>query len=428
MDILIKNVTIVTCNAQNEVLKGDILIKNGRIARIAENIELSIYEQACVKVIEGKDLIAIPGLINAHTHCGQTILRSFADDLPLYEWLFEKIFPAEEKLTKEMIYFSSLLGIAEMLKSGTTMFFDMYFHEDMTAKAVQETGIKAVLSRGLQSDEKEDVRLDETKELIYNYSSDKIKVFFGPHSVYTCSYELLEKVAQLAQEFRTGVMIHLSESENEVNSCFEKYDMSPVKLCNQAGLFDTICVAAHCVYVDDEDIEIMAEKNVSCVYNPTSNLKLGNGFAPVQNMIKSGVNVAIGTDSAASNNNLNMLKEMHIASLLEKGMYRLSDILKAEQILKMATVNAAMAAGINNTGVLHEGFCADIVLLKANDFNMLPCYNPISNVVYSSNPSNVYATIVDGQILYMDGKLFTIDEEALVKEIKSIEKFLKESI
>ncbi|ADQ40192.1 amidohydrolase [Caldicellulosiruptor acetigenus I77R1B] len=428
MDILIKNATIITCNAQNEVLKGDILIKSGKIARIAENIELSIYEQACVKVIEGKDLIAMPGLINAHTHCGQTVLRSFADDLPLYEWLFEKIFPAEEKLTKEMIYFSSLLGIAEMLKSGTTMFFDMYFHEDMTAKAVQQTGIKAVLSRGLQTDEKEDLRLDETKELIYNYSSDKIKVFFGPHSVYTCSYELLEKVAQLAQEFKTGVMIHLSESENEVNGCYEKYDMSPVKLCNQAGLFDTICIAAHCVYVDDEDIEIMAEKNVSCVYNPTSNLKLGNGFAPVQNMIKSGVNVAIGTDSAASNNNLNMLEEMHIASLLEKGMYRLSDILNAQQILKMATVNAAIAAGINKTGVLQEGFCADIVLLKANDFNMLPCYNPISNVVYSSNPSNVYATIVDGQILYMNGKLFTLDEEVLVKEVKSIEKFLRESV
>ncbi|BCS81629.1 amidohydrolase [Anaerocellum diazotrophicum] len=428
MDILIKNATIITCNAQNEVLKGDIFIKNGRIERIAENIELSIYEQAYVKVIEGKDLIAIPGLINAHTHCGQTILRSFADDLPLYEWLFEKIFPAEEKLTKEMIYFSSLLGIAEMLQSGTTMFFDMYFHEDMTAKAVQETGIKAVLSRGLQTDEKENLRLDETKELIYNYSSDKIKVFFGPHSIYTCSYELLEKVAQLAQEFKTGVMIHLSESENEVDSCFEKYDMSPVKLCNQAGLFDTICIAAHCVYVDDEDIEIMTAKNVSCVYNPTSNLKLGNGFAPVQNMIKSGVNVVIGTDSAASNNNLNMFKEMHIASLLEKGMYRLPDILNAQQVLKMATVNASLAAGINNTGVIQEGFCADIVLLKANDFNMLPCYNPISNVVYSSNPSNVYATIVDGQILYMDGKLFTIDKEALVKEIKSIERFLKESV
>lgn len=224
------------------------------------------------------------------------------------------------------------------------------------------------------------------------------------------------------------MMIHLSESENEVNGCYEKYDMSPVKLCNQAGLFDTICIAAHCVYVDDEDIEIMAEKNVSCVYNPTSNLKLGNGFAPVQNMIKSGVNVAIGTDSAASNNNLNMLEEMHIASLLEKGMYRLSDILNAQQILKMATVNAAIAAGIKKTGVLQEGFCADIVLLKANDFNMLPCYNPISNVVYSSNPSNVYATIVDGQILYMNGKLFTLDEEALVKEVKSIEKFLKESV
>lgn len=428
MDILVKNATIITCNTQNEVLKGDILIKNGKIAKVAENIELSIYEQSNVKIIEGSNLIAIPGLINAHTHCGQTVLRSFADDMPLYEWLFEKIFPAEEKLTKEMIYFSSLLGIAEMIKSGTTMFYDMYFHEDMTAKAVQQTGIKAVLSRGLQTDEKEGLRLDETKELIYNYSSDKIKVFFGPHSVYTCSYELLEKVARLAHEFKTGVMIHLSESENEVTECYERYDMSPVKLCDKAGLFDTICIAAHCVYVDDEDIEVMADKNVSVVYNPTSNLKLGNGFAPVHNMIKSGVNVAIGTDSAASNNNLNMLEEMHIASLLEKGMYRLPDIMNTQQILKMATVNAAMAAGINNTGVIQEGFCADIVLLKADDFNMLPSYNPISNVVYSSNPSNVYATIVDGQILYMDGKLFTIDEQALIKEIKSIERYLKESI
>ncbi|WAM31003.1 amidohydrolase [Caldicellulosiruptor naganoensis] len=428
MDLLIKSATIITLNSENEILKGDILIENGKISRISEGIELPKEKIPSTKVIDAENLIALPGFINAHTHCGQTILRSYADDLPLYEWLFEKIFPAEGRLTKEIVYYSSLLGIAEMLKCGTTMFFDMYFHEDMTAKAVLETGIKAVLSRGLQTDERQQQRLDETKELIYNYSSDKIKVFFGPHSVYTCSYELLEKVVELSEEFNTGIMIHLSESEDEVNQCYEKYDMSPVKLCQKAGLFTRPCVAAHCVYVDDEDIEILAENGVTAVYNPTSNLKLGNGFAPVFNLIKSGVNVAIGTDSAASNNNLNILEEIHIAALLEKGMYKLPEILKAQEVLKMATVNAAASAGIHNTGRLQEGYSADIVLIKADDLNMLPCYNPISNIVYSSNPSNVFATIVDGKILYMDGKLLTIDEESLVKEIKSIEKVLKESI
>lgn len=420
MRLLIKDATIVTMNDQNEVLKGDLFIDKGRIVEISDKIILKDEDLSNTKVIEANNLIAMPGLINAHTHCGQTILRSYADDLPLYEWLFEKIFPVEERLTKEMIYYSSLLGIAEMLKSGTTMFYDMYFHEDMTAKAVMESKIKAVLSRGLQSDEYEQRRIDETRELIYNYSSDKIKIFFGPHSVYTCSYELLERVAELADDYQTGIMIHLSESENEVNDCYEKYDLSPVKLAYKAGLFSKVCLAAHCVYVEEEDLDILAQNNVTVVYNPTSNLKLGNGFAPIYSMIKSEINVAIGTDSAASNNNLNMFEEIHIAALLEKGMYRLPDILTSNEVLKMATTNAAIGAGIFDTGRLQTGYRADIVLIKKDDLNMLPCYNPVSNIVYSVNPSNVYATIVDGEILYIDGKLTTIDERAIKDQIDRI--------
>ncbi|MEZ0535703.1 amidohydrolase [Caldicellulosiruptoraceae bacterium PP1] len=423
MKLLLKNPVIIGYDENfKDFYRSDILIVNDKIEKVYPNIEIHDADI----VIDAEKYIAIPGLVNAHTHCGQTVLRSYADDLPFNEWLFDRVFPLESKLNQQIVYYSSLLGIAEMIKSGTTLFFDMYFYEDMTAKAVSETGIRAVLSRGLQTDENEHKRIEETLKLIQDYSSDRIKIFFGPHSIYTCSTELLENVSKLAFDYNTGIMIHVSESENEVNECFERHDCSPVKYLSDLGIFDSPTVAAHCVYVDNDDIDILNRKCVTVAYNPTSNLKLGNGFAPIYSMIQSGINVAIGTDSAASNNNLNMIEEMHIASLLEKGLYKLPNIMNASQILKMATFNGAYASLFENIGLIKEGYKADIVLIDNESLNMMPNFNPISNIVYSANPENIKTVICNGKILYKDGKLTTIDEEGLKKEIKDIMKYLNE--
>jgi len=419
MKILIKNATIVGFNDFKSYKNADVIIENGIIKKIGK-AEKDDFD----KVIDATDLIVMPGLVNAHTHCGQTILRSYADDLPFDDWLFDRIFPIEEKLSKEIIYYSSLLGIAEMIQSGTTMFFDMYFHEEMTAKAVSESKIKAVLSRGLQSIGNSEQRIQEALDLISHYSSDKIRIFFGPHSIYTCDRNMLEKVCDLAKQFNTGIIIHVSESEQEIEYSYENFDASPVQYLNEIGIFNIPTVAAHCVYLEEEDFDILRENNVTVVYNPSSNLKLGNGFAPIYQLIQVDINVALGTDSAASNNNLNMLEEMHIASLLEKGIYKMSNIMKANEILKMATINGANASLFENTGSLEEGKKADMVLLKKNVPNMLPCFNPISNIVYSANPSDIYAVICDGEILYIDGKFNTIDIDSLVKEIKKINEYL----
>ena len=307
MNLLIKNITILSMAGKDEVIENtNMYIEDDKIVHIGE-----LKEDIKVnRIIDGKNKVAMPGLVNAHTHIGMSLLRNYADDLPLHEWLTKKIWPIEAKLTAEDIYWGSLLSMVEMIQSGTTTFCDMYFFMDEVGKGLEESGIRGVLTRGIiEEPGKEKEKLDDTRELYKNWhgkGEGRIKVMVAPHAPYTCSPAYLEDVMDLAHELDTGIHIHLSETKKEVEDSYKTYGKSPIKHVYDLGLFKLPTIAAHCVHVDESDIKILMENNVSPVNNPSSNLKLASGFAPIDEMLKFGVNVSLGTDGSSSNNNLNM--------------------------------------------------------------------------------------------------------------------------
>lgn len=297
MGILIKNVNLIPMSEKREVIENtNIYIQDGKIVHIGEiKKELEV-----TRVIDGKNKVVMPGLINSHTHLGMSLLRNFADDLPLHDWLTKKIWPIEAKLTSKDIYWGSLLSMVEMIQGGTTAFCDMYFSMEEVGKGLEESGIRGVLTRGLIEEQgQSQIKLNETKELYKNWhgkGNGRIKVMVAPHAPYTCSPDFLLEALNLAKELDTGIHIHLSETKKEVEDSFNIHGKSPIRHVYDLGIFEVPTIAAHCVHVDDEDIEIMKEKNVSPVNNPSSNLKLASGFAPVEKMLKRGIPVALGTD------------------------------------------------------------------------------------------------------------------------------------
>lgn len=321
MNILIKNAYIITMNQKGEVLeKADLAIENDRIKYIGKDIDNFKAD----KIIDGTKKVVMPGLINCHTHMAMSLFRNYADDLPLYEWLTQKIWPIEDKLTGEDVYYGTMLSIIESIKSGVTCFSDMYFFMDDTAKAALESGIRARLAWGMIGDRANDnTRFDITRRFYNDWQGKgdgRITIMAGPHAPYTCSPEYLKRVAEFAKEMNLGIHIHLSESKREVEENYEKFSKSPIKHVYDLGILDVPVTAAHCVHLSDEDIDILKEKNVSVVYNPGSNLKLGNGFAPVVKLIEKGVNVALGTDGSSSNNNVNMFEEINLSAIVNKGV------------------------------------------------------------------------------------------------------------
>ncbi|MBZ4645999.1 MAG: 5-methylthioadenosine/S-adenosylhomocysteine deaminase [Petroclostridium sp.] len=429
MNTLIKNATIVTMEDENKVVhNGYIAIVDDRITYVGETLPEDFLPQV---IIEGRDRVVLPGLINAHTHTPMVLLRSYADDLPLQEWLFEKIFPIEDKFAAEDVYWASMLGIMEMLRSGITCFADMYFFMDEVVKAVSRTGIRANLSRGLQCFEPdfnptEDRRLLENEQLFKDWdgeSNGRIRIFLGPHSVYTCVPDYLEDVAELAQKLGTGIHIHISETLKENQECLEKYGKTPVRHLYDLGIFKAHTIAAHCVHVSEEDMDILKENDVSVVYNPGSNLKLGSGITPVRNMLAKGINIALGTDGASSNNNLNMFEEIHLAALVSKGVEKEPTLVKAYDALKMATVHGAMALGIKHeVGIIKPGMKADLTIVNLNKPHFYPQHNVIANLAYSAQAADVETVLVDGRILMEKGEFKTVDDEEVIYNINKISK------
>ncbi|MDW7739423.1 MAG: amidohydrolase [Bacillota bacterium] len=415
--IAVKEAVIITLDPDRPAFfRGDILIEKEYIHAITEHPN-SIETEHSVKVIDGKNLIIIPGLINTHGHTAMTLFRSYADDLPLQEWLENKIWPAEELLESNDVYWGTLLGIAEMIKSGTTTFTDMYFFMDRVAEATEESGIRAMLSRGLiglGSSAQEG--LEETEGFIRDWhgrGNGRINVSLGPHAPYTCPPEFLKKVITMAEKYNRPLQIHVSETKKEVDDCIKDYGLTPPKLLYDTGLFDCKTIAAHCVHLTDEDIELMAEKDVGIAHNPGSNLKLGSGIAPVSKMLSKGLKVGIGTDGTASNNNLDMIEEIRFAALLEKGLFMDPTRINAETALKMATSMGAEVLGLPSTGVIKEGFKADLIGLKTDLPHWTPMNNPMANLVYSSAAADVDLVIVDGRILMENRTLKTLDEEKI---------------
>jgi len=409
---------------------GNIGIKGGYI-EFVNAVGEDLYSFNADRVIDGKHRLAMPGLVNAHTHCAMTLLRNLANDLALEEWLYNRIFPLEAKLVPEDIYWGTLLGIAEMIRSGTTAFADMYMHMDMVAQAVTEAGIRANLSRypvvfsknGCHEISDDSAGCFEYYRNWNGSANERIKVYIEVHSAYLFNEESLRNASELAERCNTGIHMHLLETARERDESILRYGTDPVQVCNDCGIFNVPVIAAHCVHLSDRDINILKEKDVSVAHNPTSNLKLGSGIARVPMMLEKGINVSLGTDGTASNNNLNMFEEMHIASLIHKGINSNPELINARQAVKMATVNGAKAIGFGDTvGVIKKGMKADIILLNTDKPHFCPMNDPISAVVYSAQGADVDTVIVDGNILMENRELITIDEELIKHKVREISK------
>ncbi len=416
MTTLIKNIGLYR---NGKVTENQNISLNGKyIKDFPENPKDEDYEE----VIDGKGMLAIPGLVNTHTHVAMTLFRSYADDMELMDWLQNKIWPAEDHLDDDIVYWGSMLAFAEMIRGGTTAFCDMYMFMDSCAKAADKAGIRGNLARGLagispnaQSGLQENIELFEKWE---GAGDGRFHVMLGPHAPYTCPPDYIRQVRDEAMKRGIPIHIHLSETKGEVENCLKEYGKTPIALMNDLGLFELPTLAAHCVHVTDKDIAIMQEKHVRVAHNPGSNLKLASGCADVLGMVKAGMNVCLGTDSVASNNNLDLFEEIKAAALMAKGKTGDPKALPAEAALMMATVCGARAQGRSaECGVIELGMDADLILLDFNQPHLIPCHNVLSHLVYAASGHDVALTMVRGKILYADGKYPTLDIAGALKEL-----------
>ncbi len=429
--ILIKNALILNPN-NFENKKQCLLIKDDLIAEISDEIDDSNAD----KIIDAEGKILLPGLINTHTHLSMTLFRGLADDLSLDSWLNDHIWPMEANLNGDYCYIGALLGAVELIKSGTTTFSDMYFYMEDVARAVDDAGIRAVLSYGMIDFSDAERREAEIKENMALYDTcngmadGRIKVFFGPHSPYTASEELLVKVRELADEHNIGIHIHVSETQKEINDSLDERGIRPFEYLEKIGFLGSDVVAAHCVWLSDEEIEIIKKHGVKVSHNPCSNMKLASGVAPVSKLIENDICVSIGTDGASSNNNLDLIEELKTASLLQKVSTLDPKVLTSDEAIEMATIKGAEALGLDDEiGSIEVGKKADIILIDTNSANMVPDSSSLSsNVIYSANGSNVDTTICNGKILMENKKLTTLDEDEIYAKAKQAIKELKEAI
>lgn len=380
------------------------------------------------KVIDGKGNLLIPGFYNSHCHAPMVMFRGYGEDLPLGRWLNEKIFPAEERLNNANVYVASKLAIAEMLKNGIVSFSDMYMFVNSIAEAVVETRIKANLSRSLVSfgdsaTIKGDWRFDEATRWLKQYdgaNDGRLRMDMSIHAEYTNQAKYMREVADYTKDMGYRMQIHASESEAEHKECISKYGKTPIEFFEHLGLLDSPTTLAHCVYVTDSDMDIIRDHNAFVSHNATSNLKLGSGVARLPKMLEKGICVSLGTDGAASNNTLDIMREYQLASILHKGVNRDAEATLASQMLDLATVNGAKSQGREDCGKIRVGYRADLVMIDLNAINNKPCFDTYCTLSYSANSSNVLMTMVDGEILYQNGEYTTIDIEKLKFEFDDI--------
>jgi 5-methylthioadenosine/S-adenosylhomocysteine deaminase len=378
------------------------------------------------RVISGKDRLMLPGLYNCHTHAAMTLFRGYGEGLPLSRWLNERIFPAEDRLSPARVLAASRLACAEMVRNGIVSFSDMYFFCTQTAQAVGEAGMKANISRAIVSfdpkaDPEKDTRVIEAQKLYDSCSGSydgRVKVDFSIHAEYTNVAPFCEYLAKYAQARGAVMHIHLSETEKEQAECIGRHGCTPAEFFDRCGLLDGPVLAAHCVWLTDSDIRLLASKGVSVAHNPVSNLKLGSGVMPLTKLLDAGINVTLGTDGAASNNTLDILKEMYIAAILHKGIERRADIISPDTVIRMATENGARAQGRENCGKLAAGYAADLILLDLDAINNIPVYDAACAAVLSANSSNVTLTMADGEVLYENGRFTKIDIERVKSDMR----------
>ena len=422
-DIIIKNGTILTLDSKNSIFEsGFLCIRGDSISKIGTGTPASVTAE---KIIDARGGLILPGLVNCHTHAAMSLFRGLADDLPLMEWLNNYIFPAERNMDAEFVYTGTLLALAEMILSGTTTFCDMYLFEDQVARAARKAGVRCLVGEVLYDFPSPNYGpvekgLEYTESLIQKWQMDPlISIAVEPHSLFTCSPELLTASNELALKYKVPVIIHVAETLTEVSKIKEKYGKTPVKYLDSLGLLGPHLIADHCVHIEDADIKTLAVHRVKVVHNPESNMKLASGIAPIPQMLSQGVTVGLGTDGCASNNNLDLLSEMDTAAKLHKVKTLDPTVMDALSVLKMATIHGARVLGLEDvTGSLEVGKKADVIVIDTHKPHLTPMYNAVSHLVYAARGNDVIHSIINGQPVMEDRKLLTLDIAEIITQAK----------
>lgn len=425
MRVLIRGVAVWPRPEAALIPKADVIIEGRRFAALLTGEK---PQGPFDLVVEGEGRLLLPGFVNAHTHLAMTLFRGLAQDRPLRQWLTEEVWPREKRLTAEVVHWFALLGLAEMIRSGTTAFADMYFFMEEVAEAVEQAGVRALLAYGViaPTPERVEPELKKAEEFAREWdgrAEGRIRVALAPHAPYTCGPEVWKRAVALARELRLPLHTHLAETREEVEEVRARTGRSPVEWLEELGVFGVPVLAAHCVHLSEKDMEILAAHGVHAVHCPTSNLKLACGIAPVVEMLRTGVNVCLGTDGAGSAGDLNMVEEMRLAALLAKVRTGDPQALSAREALGLATWRGALALGWGKeVGTIEVGRRADGILLRLDRVHLFPDYDPIANVVYAGQAADVEAVFVDGRFLLRDGQLQTLDEEEILGRCRELAK------
>lgn len=427
-DLIISGGIIVSMDQDDRIFdNGMLVVKGDKIVAIGDSAELSKQWHA-VQHINAHGKLIMPGLVNTHTHAAMTIFRGYADDKPLHEWLYDYIFPVESKFVNaHTVKAGTLLAMAEMLRSGTTTFNDMYYFVDEIAQVVDKTGIRAILTESVidfpaPNSPTPEQSLATSRSLLSKWKGHPtITIGISAHAPYSCSADLLQKSKSLADEFGVIYNIHVAETKKEVEMMLEQKGMTPVEYLESLGVLGDNVVAAHCVHLNDEDIQILANHHVGVAHNPECNMKLASGVAPIPELIKAGVDVGLGTDGVASNNDLDMFDEMNTAAILHKLSKNDPTVMDAKAVIRAATINGARVLGMDKEiGSLETGKKADFIVLDMQKPHAQPVYNIYSQIVYSLNGSDVETVVVNGRILMQDYKLLTLDEKEIIKNVNEV--------
>lgn len=438
MKILIKNAEIITMNDENDIVFGDLLIENDRIAKIGKDLHLNDID----KIIDAKGKTVIPGFVQTHIHLCQSLFRGQGDDLELLDWLKKRIWPLEAAHDQESVYYSAMLGIGELIQSGTTSIVDMetVHHTESAFQAMAESGIRAISGKvmmdlGVEVPERllestED-SLQESVNLLekwHNFDQGRIQYAFCPRFVISCSENLLTGVRDLASYYRVNVHTHASENLDEIKLVEQERGMRNIVYLDHIGLASPNLLLAHCVWLNEEEKKIIKERGIKVSHCPGSNLKLASGIAEVPDLLSREIPLSLGADGAPCNNNLDMFNEMRLASIIQKSFHG-PTIMSAQTVFRMATIGGAKAMGLDqDIGSLEEGKKADIVILNMNDFHVYPSFgvDPISRIVYSATRADVETTIINGRIVMENRIMKTIDKSIILREAdQSIKRLLK---
>ena len=417
MNIRFYNAQILSMNGTMDLLQGEVWVEGNQITYVGSGKPVHpVWDRE----INAEGNLILPGFKDAHTHSAMTFLRSYADDLPLQEWLTGQIFPMEARLQPEHIYWLSILAIMEYLTSGITSCFDMYLNPEMMAKASIDCGFRTVLVSGLNNFTSSLSELEENFKK-YNHLHELIRYHLGFHAEYTCSEELLKGVAGLAGQYKAPVFTHLSETKREVDECLQRHRKTPAAYLDSLGMFEYGGGGYHCVWLTEEEMELFYQKSLTAVTNPASNLKLASGIADTPTLLRKGIPMAIGTDGPASNNCLDMFREMFLVTGLGKLHAHDASAVPAEEVLKMAVTGGARAMGLHDCDCLAPGKLADLILIDLKQPNMQPLNHPVKNLVYSGSKQNVKLTMVNGRILYENQKFFIgVDAEEVYQRANAI--------